>query len=394
MEMNHFNINNEFNSLMYRLGGVVASEPGYQNMQNYIRGLLGNAKRKNGWQLSEYVGEETPYALQQFLYKGRFSADELRDKQREYVIESIGSANGILVVDETGFLKQGKESCGVKRQYSGTAGRIENCQIGVFLSYASEKGHCPIDRRLYMPEEWIEDEQRRKKAGVPEELTFKTKPEMALEMVQETTNAGVPYNWVTGDSIYGDYTDIRMWLENQRKSYVMCLSGKAHVWRGWKQEKVSNVMKNLPEEGWFSASCGDGSKGARVYDWLILPINPGVVEGFERSLLIRRSKSDPADQRAYICFAPIETPKQRLVEVAGTRWTVETCFKESKSEVGLDEYEVRKYEAWYKHITLACVALAFLTVLSCKSFDGKRLQEHHPASYSLEEFKKGLNLHV
>ena len=144
MEMSFGNISNEFNGLMHRLSDVAASEPGFQNMQNYIRGLLGNAERKNGWQLSEYVGEETPYALQQFLYKGRFSADDLRDKQREYVVESIGSEDGILVVDETGFLKQGKESCGVKRQYSGTAGRIENCQIGVFLSYASEKGHCPI----------------------------------------------------------------------------------------------------------------------------------------------------------------------------------------------------------------------------------------------------------
>ena len=187
---------------MNELKVVVSNKLGLQNMKKYIIGLLGNAERKNGWQLSEYVGEETPYNLQQFLYRGRFSADELRDKLREYTIGNIGAEEGILVVDETGFLKQGKESCGVKRQYSGTAGRIENCQIGVFLSYASEKGHCPIDRRLYMPKEWTDDEQRRKKAGVPEEITFKTKPEMALEMIQEATSAGVPYRWVTGDSVY------------------------------------------------------------------------------------------------------------------------------------------------------------------------------------------------
>ena len=316
MEMNFGSINAEFIKMMNGLSGVVASEPGFQNMQNYIRGLLGNAERKNGWQLSEYVGEETPYALQQFLYKGRFCADKLRDGQR------------------------------------------------------------------------------RKKAGVPEGLTFKTKPEMALEMIREATNAGVPYKWVTGDSVYGNYTNIRTWLESQGKCYVLCLSGKAYVWRGWKQEKISGIMKNLPEEGWFGASCGDGSKGARVYDWLTLPINPGTTEGFERSLLIRRSKGDPTDQRAYVCFAPIETPRQRLAEVAGSRWTVETCFKEGKSEVGLDEYEVRKYEAWYKHITLACVALAFLTVLSCKSLDTKSLQQHNPAASSLKEFKKGRNPRV
>ena len=245
-----------------------------------------------------------------------------------------------------------------------------------------------------MPQEWIDDEQRRKKAGVPKELTFKTKPEMALEMLQEATNASVPYNWVTGDCVYGDFTDIRTWLESQRKSYVLCLSGKAYLWMGLKQEKVSTVLKNLPEEGWFTASCGDGSKGAGLYDWLTLTINPGIIDGFERLLLIRRSKSDPEEKRVYICFSPIETAKQRLVEVAGSRWTVETCFKEGKSEVGLDEYEVRKYEAWYKHITFACIALAFLTVLSRKSLDSKSLQDHSPSSLSLEDFKKGLNLHV
>ena len=170
---------------------------------------------------------------------------------------------------------------------------------------------------------------------------------------------------------------------------MLCLSGKSYVLRGYKQEKVSSIIKNLPEEGWISASCGDGSKGARIYDWLTLPVNAGTTEGFECSLLIRRSKSDPTDVRAYVCFAPVETSLRKLTEVAGSRWTVETCFKESKSEVGLDEYEVRKYEAWYKHITLVCVALAFLTVLSCKSLDSKSLQEHNPESSSLEEFKKG-----
>jgi len=174
----------------------------------------------------------------------------------------------------------------------------------------------------------------------------------------------------------------------------MSVSGKSYVWRGYKQASLSSILKNLPEEGWFRASCGDGSKGARLYDWLVLPMNPGTTEGFERSILIRRSISSPDELRAYICFAPIDTPKQKLVEIAGCRWTVETFFKESKSEVGLDQYEVRSYDGWHKHITLACIALAFLTVLSSRSFDTKLLQQHHPSSSSLDEFKRGRNLHV
>ena len=394
MEIKQREVESEFNALAQRLSGIFVSEAGYQNMQKYLKGLLGTAERKNGWQMAEYLGESTPYAVQQFIYRGRFSSDGLRDELKSYVNENLGEEDGVLVVDETGFLKQGKHSCGVKRQYSGTAGRIENCQIGVFLTYASQKGHSPIDRRLYMPKEWIDDPERRKKAGVPENVIFQTKPQMALEMIKEATASGMLYKWVTGDCVYGDYGDIRCWLEENKKCYVLSVSGKAYVWRGKKQESVGSILKNLPEEGWFEASCGDGSKGARIYDWLVLEINPGTVPEFKRSLLIRRSKSAPNELRAYICFAPVDTPAQKLVVTAGTRWTVETCFKESKSEVGLDQYEVRSYEGWYKHITLACIALAFITVLSGKSFDTKSLQQHNPEQSSLEAFKKGRNLHV
>jgi len=394
MEISRREYEAEFNSLAMKLGTVFANEAGYQNMQKYLRGLLGSSERKNGWQMSEYLGASTPYALQQFLYRGRFSADGLRGKLREYVSENLGEETGVIVIDETGFLKQGKKSCGVKRQYSGTAGRIENCQIGVFLTYASTKGHSPIDRGLYMPQEWVSDAERCKKAGVPEGAEFKTKPQMALEMIKEATLAEVPYTWVTGDCVYGDYTDIRMWLEKNKKCYVMSVSGKAHVWRGHKQVPISSLLKNLPEEGWFEASCGNGSKGARLYGWLALPMNPGTTEGFERSILVRRSKSSPEKLRAYICFAPTGTPLQQLVETAGCRWTIETCFKESKSEVGLDQYEVRSYSGWYKHITLACIAMAFLSVLSSRSLDTKLIQQHSPISSSLDEFKKGRNLRV
>jgi len=384
----------EFNYIMNKIADVFPSTPGFNTAQNYIKGLLGPVDRKNGWQLSEYLGEETPYTIQQFLYRGRFSADELRDNLREYVGEKLGEKEGILVIDETGFLKQGTKSCGVKRQYSGTAGRIENCQIGVFLTYASQKGHAPLDRRLYIPKEWIEDSERRKEAGIPETLIFQTKPQMALEMIKESTTAGIPYTWVTGDCVYGDYRDIRLWLEKKGKCYVMNVSGKEYIWKGTSQVQIGGILKNLPSEGWIELSCGDGSKGARIYDWLTLEINQPVLDGWRRCLLVRRSKTDPDELRAYICFAPAGTTEQKLVKIVGTRWTIETCFKENKSEAGLDQYEVRSYDGWYKHITFSCIAMALITVLSSNSYDKKCIQQHEPATSSLEAFKKGRNLHV
>ena len=245
-----------------------------------------------------------------------------------------------------------------------------------------------------MPQEWIDDPERLKKAGVPESVVFKTKPQMALEMIKEAVNTEVPFTWATGDCVYGDCTDIRAWLEQNGKCYVFNVSGKAYVWRGQTQLPISSVLKALPEEGWFEASCGDGSKGARLYDWMVVSMNPGQVQGYERSILIRRSKNSPDELRAYICFAPIDTMPQKLAEIAGCRWTIETCFKESKSEVGLDQYEVRSYDGWHKHITFACLAHALLTVLSSRSFDTKLLQQHNPGSSSLEDFKKGRNLRV
>lgn len=380
--------------LMNRIAKVFPSEPGFKTARKYIEGLISPIERKNGWQMAEAVGDTTPYALQQFLYRGQFNADGLRDGLRGYVNDQLGDEDGALIVDETGFLKQGKMSCGVKRQYSGTAGRVENCQIGVFLTYASEKGHAPIDRRLYIPQDWFNDPERCRKAGVPETVTFQTKPKMALEMIQEATAAGVSYRWVSGDCVYGDYRAIRLWLEEARKCYVLCVSGKEYIQNGWERVSVSSVLKDLDEDGWFEASCGEGSKGARIYDWQAIEIDTPAIEGWKRYLLVRRSKTNPDELRAYICFAPENTPIQKFVQVAGIRWTVECCFAESKSEVGLDQYEVRSYSGWYKHITFACLALALLTVLSCHSLDKLTIQQHNPSSSSLDAFKRGRGLLV
>ena len=384
----------EFNELITRIDDVFASKLSCLSAKKYLTGLISPVERKNGWQLSEALGETTPYVLQQFLYRGRFSADHLRDHLQTYVNEKLGEKDAVLVVDETGFLKQGKRSCGVKRQYSGTAGRIENCQIGVFLTYASSKGHTPIDRRLYIPQDWFDNQERCEKAGVPKTTVFQTKPEMALEMIKNVTDAGISYSWVTGDCVYGDYRTIRMWLEEQRKCYVLCVSGKEYLQEEHRKVLVSSVLKGLDEQKWFVASCGDGSKGARVYDWQIKELEFPIIEGWRRCLLVRRSRSD-GELRSYVCFSPKDVSVLKLVEVAGTRWTVERCFAESKSKVGLDQYEVQSYGGWYKHITFACLVHALLTVLSSCSLDAKTFAQYKPSSCgSLAVFKKKRGLHV
>jgi SRSO17 transposase len=391
--MSDLKLETAFDELITQISDVFPSKQGCISAKKYLTGLLSQVEHKNNWQLAEALGETTPYKLQQFLYRGRFSADKLKDHLQTYVNEKLGDPDGVLVVDETGFLKQGKRSCGVKRQYSGTAGRIENCQIGVFLTYTNKKGHTPIDRRLYIPKDWFDDPQRCEKAGVPKTVEFQTKPEMALEMIQNATSAGVSYTWVTGDCVYGDYRTMRLWLEEQRKCYVFCVSGKECLQDGWQQVSVSSVLKNLDEQKWFLASCGDGSKGARVYDWQALELEFPVVEGWRRCLLVRKSRSD-GELRAYVCFAPKEVAVLKFVEVAGVGWAVECCFGESKSLVGLDQYEVQSYLGWYKHITFACLAHALLTVLSSCSLDVKTIQQHSPSSCSLVEFKKKRGLHV
>jgi SRSO17 transposase len=353
---------------------------------------MSNADRKNGWQLAEQLGERTPYKIQQFLYRGVWDVDMVRDDLRGYVSNRLGEADGVLIVDDTGFLKQGKKSAGVKRQYSGTAGRVENCQIGVFLTYCGTKGYTVLDRGLYLPKEWVEDKARCREAGIPEDVSFRTKPEMALEMIKAAYDANVPFTWVSGDCAYGDYRDIRMYLESIGKRYVMSVSGKESLWIGLRQYKVSRLLESLPEAGWERLSAGAGSKGEKMYDWFYADINSPEA-GWKRRFLVRRNISNPEQLRAYICCCPSETQLPELVRIAGTRWTVEMCFAESKGEVGLDHYEVRSYSGWYRHITMAMCAHALLSVLKASEQDFScTLQIPAVTSDSLWAFKKGRGL--
>jgi SRSO17 transposase len=275
----------------------------------------------------------------------------------------MGDPHAVLVLDETGFLKKGQQSVGVARQYSGTAGRVENCQIGVFLAYASVHGHALLDRALYLPQVWTDDRARCAHAGVPAEQRFATKPHLARHMLQRAFEAGVPARWVTGDSVYGDDRRLRVWLEEQDHAYVLAVSGKEYVWRAGRQHQVKSVLAALGTEGWERLSAGAGAKGPRWYDWLWLPLAAPWQSDWRRWLLVRRSLSTPADLTAYVVFAPCATTLATVVQVAGSRWTIERSFEEAKGAVGLDHYEVRSWPGWYRHITLAMWAYALLTVL-------------------------------
>jgi SRSO17 transposase len=315
------------------------SEP-RQRAMAYLQGLLSPAERKNSWQLAEVSGDATPYGFQHLLRRARWAPDAVRDELRRYVLQHLGDPEAVLVIDETGFLKKGRHSAGVARQYSSTAGRIENCQIGVFLGYAGQLGQTLLDRELYLPEEWTDDRDRCRRAGIPEDRHFATKPQLARQMLARALAAGVPAKWVTGDSVYGDDRRLRMWLEAQPQAYVLAVSGKEYVRLGWQQRQVKTILAALPEAGWTRCSAGDGAKGPRWYDWRWLPLADPVDSAWRRWLLVRRSLSDPTEVRAYVVFAPQETTLEEVVRVAGTRWAIEQLFEAAKGEVGLDHYEV------------------------------------------------------
>jgi SRSO17 transposase len=366
-----------------------------QRAMAYVRGLLSPAERKNSWQLAEVSGDTTPYAFQHLLRRALWAPEAVRDELRTYIVQHLVDPNAVLVLDETGFLKKGRYSAGVARQYSGTAGKVENCQIGVFLGYASSLGHALLDRELYLPQEWTNDRDRCRRAGIPEDRGFATKPQLAQQMLDRAFAVGIPATWVTGDSVYGDDRRLRMWLEARPQAYVLAVSGQEYVWLEERQRQVKAILAALPAEGWVRLSAGDGTTGPRWYDWRWLPVAEPLEPDWCRWLLIRRSVSEPTALQAYVVFAPQETTLQEIVRVAGTRWTIESCFEEAKGEVGLDHYEVRSWTGWYRHITLAMWALALLTVLRAGTIAVEAFKKSPPSSQrssSLAVFKASRGL--
>ncbi|HEY7712077.1 MAG TPA: IS701 family transposase [Candidatus Entotheonella sp.] len=340
-----------------------------QRALGYLRALLSPCERKNGWQLAELLGEPNPDGIQRLLNAADWDAEAVRDDLRAYVVDHLGDAEAVLIVDETGFLKKGTHSVGVKRQYSGTAGRVENCQIGVFLGYASSSGAAFLDRALYLPKEWAAALPRRQAAGVPETVTFATKPQLARQMLERAFEAGVPRRWVTADTIYGGDRRLRRWLEEQGQPFVLAVPCNEPLWwHGPRDVRADQIAGSLPQDAWRRLSAGDGAKGPRVYDWAWTPLwrfQPlPEDQAWGHGLLVRRSLSDPTEMAYYVVFAPRDsTGLEDVVGVAGTRWQIEVGVEAAKNDCGLDEYEVRKWHAWYRHVTLALLAHAFLVVM-------------------------------
>lgn len=353
------------------------SEP-RRHVLAYLQGLLSSVERKNSWQLAEQAGDPRPYRFQHLLGRAAWEADEVRDDLQTYVREHLADPDGVLIVDETGFLKKGEESVGVQRQYSGTAGRIENCQIGVFLAYAAARGHTFLDRALYLPEEWADNRERRRAAGVPEEIRFATKPVLARHMIERALENGVPARWVSGDSVYGNDGKLRLWLEEHQMAHVLGVSGNHFVWIGGAQQTVSRVAAQFSPEDWQRWSAGAGSKGPRWYDWAAVETN-SMLKGWARWLLVRRSVEDTQERAYYRVFAPVGTTLQEMGAVAGKRWAVEECFATAKGEVGLDQYEVRNWTGWHRHITLALLAHAYLAVVRAQTLGATPKKRKRPA---------------
>jgi SRSO17 transposase len=329
----------------------------------YLRGLLGAVTRKNGWQLAEHAGEDTPDGMQRLLATADWDPDLVRDDLRGYVVEHLGDPGAVLVVDETGFLKKGTTSVGVQRQYSGTAGKVDNCQLGVFLAYASSRGRAFIDRELYLPKAWAEDRVRCRAARVPEQVGFRTKPQLARVLLERALDAGVPASWVTADEVYGQDPALRGWLEGRGMAHVQAIkcSELLAVGDGPAKLSAAQLAAAVPAEGWVGASAGQGAKGRRLYDWTRIQLAGPAAPGMARWLLARRSRRD-GELAFYACYGPVDTSLLGLVRVAGSRWAIEDGFQQAKNEVGLDHYEVRKWPGWYRHTTLALLAHAFLVV--------------------------------
>jgi SRSO17 transposase len=358
----------ELAGLKSRIGSVFSRLELRETAGAFIDGLLSGVERKTGWLMAEQAGLDRPYRMQSLLGRATWSADALRDIVRAYVLEALGDPDGVLIVDETGFLKKGVHSVGVSRQYSGTAGRIENSQVGVFLAYASRYGHALIDRRLYLPESWTKDRDRLAKAQVPEDIGFSTKLGIARDLIVAALDAGAPCRWVLADALYGEDWKLRRLLEERRQPYVLAVRSN-HVLRfltqdGFIETDPASIAKDMPADAWARLVAGEGSKGLRLYDWAHFKLPWAVDEGFERFLMIRRKVNEPDKLAYYLVFSPEGTGIAELAAAAGLRWPIEECFERAKDDLGLDHCEARSWHGWHRHMTLVMAAAAFLARLA------------------------------
>jgi SRSO17 transposase len=365
-----FDWRSELSELHARLGELFGRAEPRRQAGLYLEGLLSAVERKNGWQLAEHLGDARPWRTQRLLSHVQWDEEAARDLCRAYTVEALADREAVLIVDETGFLKKGTKSAGVARQYSGTAGRIENCQIGVFLAYASGTGHALIDRELYLPKEWAENPARCAAAGISKEVAFATKPELARRMIARAIAAEVPFAWVLGDEIYGSDRRLRLDLEQQERPFVLAIRSNEKLWSTLDdrigQHTAAALAAAVSEEAWQRLSAGAGAKGERFYDWARVRLVRLQQPSQDHWLLIRRHPSKPDNLAYYVVFGPADTTLATLARVAGRRWAIEECFEVAKQEVGLADYEIRSRHGWYQHVTLALLALAFLAAMRVK----------------------------
>lgn len=339
-----------------------------ERFRRSLFGLLGRVERKNGWQLAEAIGDADPQGVQRLLRTARWDADGVRDDLRDYLFAHLGDeASGVLIVDETGFLKRGTKSCGVARQYTGTAGDTVNAQVGVFLAYASQRGAAFIDRALDLPREWTGDRERRSEAGIPTATRFATKITLAERMLARAFAAGAPTRWVVADSGYGRSHRFRQWLERRGRAYAVMVPKTNAIHYCGGRERAEQLGARLAEGAWLSIAAGVEAQGQRVHDWACLPLSERCASGMRHWLLVRRDPDDSDANRYWLAYGPAETTITELVRVCDVRWQIEECFAQAKGEVGMDQYEVRTWEAWHRFITLCLLAHALLGVLCMRA---------------------------
>jgi SRSO17 transposase len=356
-----------------RLRPLFRSKSSVASAEAFIDGLLGHEPRKTGWMRAEAAGDKGPWRQQDLLYRSRWDGDALRDTVRDYALETLADTDAVLVIDETGFLKQGKKSCGVARQYTGSAGKITNCQIGVFATYASRHGHAFIDRGLYLPKAWTDDATRMKAAHVPSDTVFATKPQLALAMIERALAAKVPFAWVVADSVYGT-GQVETALRRAGKGYVLGVNCN-HVFASWGRQPArggtaEQIARALPASQWQRLSAGDGTKGPRLYDWAYCELADLDADEYSetrtglwtRGLLIRRNISD-GDLAFFTTWCPAGTDITTLVKVEGKRWTIEDSFETAKNELGLDHNETRSWQGWHRHVSLVMLAFAMMATV-------------------------------
>ena len=361
----------ELDQVHERIAGRFARAEPRTRVREYLSGLVAGLERKNGWTLAERAGEVSPDGMQRLLRRADWDIDGVRDDVRDYVVEHLGDRDGVLIADETGFVKKGTRSAGVQRQYSGTAGRTENCQVGTFLAYASARGHALIDRELYLPQSWAGDRDRCRAAGIPDEVEFTTKPRQAQAMISRAIEAGVPFAWFTADEVYGQAKYLQAWLEDQDVFYVVAIRRSDTFTTSTGEQRADALTAAAPARAWQRLAVGAGAHGPREHHWARIPIRTGPRPARGNWLLARRSISDPAEIAYYACYGPRRSSLADLAWIAGSRWHIEECFQQAKGEAGLDHYQVRTWRAWYAHTTLSMLALAWLAASRARAIKGE-----------------------